>query len=105
MLYFERSLPGENFRTNVNRVLFSVLLIGGISLRVANANFTREQQYKQLHSELEVLINKAFDKQAELILFMEKGAVDNADYKKAEEYKKMRMNRENWKIDFSSDFR
>jgi len=67
---------------------------------VTFAGYTPKAQYKELHANFEISLTKAYDDYEELLLFMEKQAVDKQDYDEAKRLQTTRENRTNWKIDF-----
>lgn len=108
--YFASTAIGEKHRTKTNKIIVQVLLFLGAILLLcsliwrADASYNKENRYKLLHDNFEIELQQAFDRYEELLLFMEKNASEKSEYRKAIEFEKMRLNRENWKVNFGSDF-
>ena len=70
---------------------------------LAIAGHSPEAQYNQLHSDFERKLSIAYDSYEELLLFMEKQAVDKQEYDEALRLQRIRENRQNWSIDFMTN--
>lgn len=70
---------------------------------LAIAGYTPEAQYNQLHADFEAKLSVAYDSYEDLLLFMEKQAVDKQDYDEALRLQTIRENRANWEIDFMTN--